>query len=494
MKIVFATSEMVPYAKTGGLADVCGSLPAELAGLGHSLKIFMPRYKQVDMSKFGLKLRLKDLEVPIGTETKIANIYAATFKDKVEVYFVDDTDFFTRDQLYGTPQGDYPDNDRRFIFFQRAVIESLKKMNFKPDVINCHDWQSGLIPVYLKTVYKDDPFFKKTKTIFTVHNLAYQGNFPPDTLPLTGISWEEFTMHRLEFYGKVSFLKGGLVYSDMISTVSQRYAEEIQTKEYGCGMEGVLAERKKDLFGIVNGIDLDYWNPATDPDISVNYSVSDFEKKLSNKGVLQKENGLDVDPQIPTFGMISRLADQKGLDILAPAMEKMAKMKIQFVVLGTGEERYHKILQKLEKKYPKKFSMNILFDPKMAKRIYSGCDIFMMPSYFEPCGLGQFISMRYGTVPLVRETGGLADTVSEFNPKTGKGNGFVFSEYNTSALLTAVKRAVSLYKNKEKWHSLMKNGMRGDYSWTASAKKYIEFYKRAEKKPIDSNGSKTVSR
>ncbi|MBI4550347.1 MAG: glycogen synthase, partial [Candidatus Omnitrophica bacterium] len=346
-----------------------------------------------------------------------------------------------------------------------------------------HDWQTGLIPVYLKSLYKADPFFKRTKTVFTVHNLAYQGNFPPDTLPTTGLGWEEFQMDRLEFYGKASFLKGGIVYADLVTTVSERYAQEIQTAEFGCGLEGVLKKRKADLWGIVNGIDVDEWNPETDPDIVQNYSLSTLDKKQVNKEALQKENNLEVSRDIPLFGIVSRLADQKGFDILAPVLDDLAlKLGAQFVLLGTGEEKYHLLLREELKKHPRKFGINISFDAKMAKRIYAGSDLFLMPSYYEPCGLGQLIAMRYGTVPVVRETGGLADTVVDFNPASQTGTGFVFRDYKPEALYRALKRACETFKDRKAWRELVKTAMKADFSWKTSAKKYAELYKQAERK------------
>jgi len=482
MKVLFVTSEMVPFAKTGGLADVCGSLPGELVSLGHEVCVVMPKYKKIDAGKFGLAKVVDGLEISLGSEKKTAKILSARHQGKVTVYFVDNPEYFGRDELYGTPMGDYPDNDCRFIFFQRAALELAKAVNFRPDVVHCHDWQTGLIPVYLKTIYKNDAFFKKTKSFFTIHNLAYQGNFPPDSLPTAGLGWEEFHMDRLEFYGKVSFLKGGLVYSDAITTVSERYAQEIQTKEYGAGMEGVLKNREKDLYGIINGIDLDEWNPEKDADITERYSVGSVEKKVENKKALQKENKLEVDAAIPVFGIITRLADQKGLDILAPILEDFGKkLKAQFVLLGTGEEKYHKLLREEMAKFSKKFAFHIMFDGKMAKRIYAGSDIFLMPSCYEPCGLGQLISMRYGTIPLVRETGGLADSVADFNPRTAKGTGFVFNEYTSEALYKTMERAVKLFGDAKVWRQLMENAMKCDFSWKASAQKYVTLYKQVKK-------------
>ena len=402
MNIVFATSEMVPFAKTGGLADVCGSLPPALGKKGQKVKVFLPKYKMVDTKRFPLETILDSISVVIGEQEVTGKVYGYDYQDGVQVLFIENNEYYDRDCLYGTPKGDYPDNDRRFIFFQKVILETLKRISFKPHILHCHDWQTGLIPVYIKTLYKDDPFYKQTKTFFTVHNLAYQGLFKADALPLTGLSQNEFTVDTLEFYGKMNLIKGGLVYADVLTTVSERYAQEIQLKEFGCGLDGVLRSRNNNLFGILNGIDPYEWNPETDRDITVNYSCEQLEKKYINKGVLQKENGLTVDRSIPLLGIITRLADQKGLDILTPIMPTLARMDVQFVLLGTGDEKYNKKFKQLGEKYPEKFGMNILFDPQMAKRIYAGSDIFLMPSRFEPCGLGQLISFRYCTVFQIR--------------------------------------------------------------------------------------------
>ncbi|MCM8776016.1 MAG: glycogen synthase, partial [Candidatus Omnitrophica bacterium] len=348
--------------------------------------------------------------------------------------------------------------------------------DFKPDVIHCHDWQTGLIPVYLKTIYADRPIFAKAKTVFTVHNLGYQGNFPPDSMPLTGLGWELFKLEKLEFYGKVSFLKGGLVYADAITTVSERYSQEIQTKEFGCGLDGVLRLRKDHLFGIINGIDFDDWNPDTDENIFSHYNIQSIQKKYKNKSELQKENDLWVDFKLPLIGVISRLVDQKGINVLIPALAEIAQLGFQFVLLGTGEEKYHQLLREIAKRNRGQFGIHILFDAAMARRIYAGCDIMLFPSYYEPCGLGQLIAMRYGAIPIVRATGGLADTVHEFHPETGEGNGFLFQEYSSEALMRTLKHALSIYRNEKAWGQLVKNAMKCDFSWNASAKKFIHLY------------------
>ncbi len=487
MKIVSVASEMMPFAKTGGLADVAGTLTREIRGLGHDVIAFLPRYKSVDLQKGGFKVVIERLLIDVGSEKESARVYHAVDDKGVQIYLIDHPGFFQRDQLYGTAMSDYPDNDRRFIFFQRAVLETLRAVGLVPDIIHCHDWQTGLICAYLKTLYARDPIFKKTRSVFTVHNLAYQGNFPPDSLPLTGLSWDEFKLEKLEFYGKISFMKGGLVYSDAVTTVSERYAREIQTKEFGCGMENVLASRREALFGVINGIDFSEWNPETDPDIASKFSATEIEKKKINKAALQKENGFKIRPDVPVVSIISRLVDQKGLDILIPAMESMTQRDLQFVLLGTGDEKYHKILRELAKKHKDRFGIHIVFDGKMAKRIYAGSDLFMMPSYYEPCGLGQMISLRYGTIPLVRATGGLADTIQEFNPKNGRGNGFAFEEYSTEALIQTLDRALKVYQNPESWLGLMKNAMASDFSWTASARRYLEIYQSVSRGKLKSS-------
>ncbi|MBI3313004.1 MAG: glycogen synthase GlgA, partial [Candidatus Omnitrophica bacterium] len=469
MKIVYVASEAVPFAKTGGLADVIGALPHEIRLLGHETSVFLPRYKSVNLEKWGFAPVIDRFEIPVGTEKESGRVFKATLASGVDAYVIDHPEFFMRDGLYGTALGDYPDNDRRFVFFQRAVLETLDQLNIKPDIIHCHDWQTGLIPVYLKTHYGDRPIFKKTKTVFTIHNLGYQGNFPPDSLPVTGFGWELFKLEKLEFYGKISFLKGGLVYADILTTVSERYAKEIQTKEFGCGLEGVLSKRKDMLLGIVNGIDYEEWNPETDKELSARYNFHKISHKEANKHELQKENGLKIDSKIPILGLVTRLVDQKGIDILIPALEEISSSGIQFVLLGTGEEKYHQVFRDIAKKNRGKFGIHILFDSTMAKRIYAGCDMMLFPSYYEPCGLGQMIALRFGTIPVARATGGLADTIQEFHPETGLGNGFLFAEYSSEAFIGAVRKAVSIFHNEKNWARLVKNAMESDFSWKASA-------------------------
>lgn len=488
MKILCLTPEMTPYAKTGGLAEVTASLVKAYRSLGHEVVAFIPHYRSVDLKKLQTRVVADSMSIALGSQKETGRIFHAVDKHGVEMYFVDHAQYFFRDGLYCTSKGDYPDNDRRFTFFQKAILETLKITGFTPDVVHCHDWQTGLIPVYLKTLYAEDRQFKKAKIVFTVHNLGYQGNFPPDSLPLTGLGWDQFKLEKLEFYGKISFLKGGLVYADAVTTVSERYAEEIQSKEFGRGLEGVLGARKNRLHGVLNGIDFEEWNPETDRDIVAQYSFRKIDKKWINKTALQKENDFKVDPKVPVVSIITRLVDQKGLDILIPAMEKFKDLGLQFVLLGTGEERYHKILRDIAKRYKRHFGVHIVFDAKMAKRIYAGSDILLLPSYYEPCGLGQMISLRFGAVPVVRATGGLADTILEFDPATGKGNGFLFTDYTSEAFLEALERALRVFKVEKEWHRLMRNGMECDFSWIASAKKYIQIFEQTRRSKAESLG------
>ncbi len=484
MKIIFVASEMAPFAKTGGLGEVIGSLTAAIRGLGHDVSVFLPRYQCVNIQELELELAVDYLEVTIGIQREAARIFYKKLSNGVKVYFVEHPEFFSREELYGTSLGDYPDNDRRFIYFQRVVLKTIEDLKLNPDVIHCHDWQTGLIPVFLKAIVGRSGAFPKTKSVFTIHNLAYQGNFPPDSFPPTGLGWEFYKSDYLEFYGKFSFLKGGLVFADEVTTVSERYSREIQSKEFGCGMEGVLAARKDSVTGIVNGIDPKDWDPEKDQDLEANYNASNLVKKKLNKAHLQRENGFKVDEQIPLLGFVARLVDHKGLDILIPVFEQLAKQEVQLVLLGTGDEKYHHVLRDLAKKNRKWLGVHILFDSKMAKKIYAGSDIFLFPSYYEPCGLGQIIALRYGAIPVVRAVGGLADTIQEFDPATQQGNGFRFEEYTSDALAEALTRAIGLYKQEKIWKALMRNAMASDFSWTASAKKYIQLYESVKRRTI----------
>ncbi len=487
MNIVLVSSEVVPFAKTGGLADVAGTLPIALRAEGHQVSIFMPRYKDVSKQKFGLTSVLKRVRLRMETGTKEFNIFTAMLPGTdIPVYFIDKELYFQREQLYQENGQDYPDNAERFHYFCLAVLESLKVLNISPDVIHCNDWQTAMIPVYLKTTLQEDPFYKNIATIYTIHNLAYQGLFEFDVLSQLGLDEALFHSDRLEFWGKVNFSKGGLVYADILNTVSERYSKEIQSNEFGCGLDGLLSSRAKDLYGILNGLDYTQWNPETDPTLPANFSVATLEKKAESKKKLLKLNKLTYSEDVPVLGLISRLADQKGFDILSSVIDQILNMNVQFVLLGTGDPKYHDLFEALEKKYPKKMKASLKFDGALSQLVYAGSDMFLMPSHYEPCGLGQLISLKYGTVPIVRETGGLADTIIDADQDPKNGNGFMFSEYTGEALLDAVKRAVAGYsQNKKRWQAIQKRGMDADFSWGASARKYGELYQKAlEKKQV----------
>lgn len=480
LKILLVASEVAPFSKTGGLADVCGSLPLALNKLDCDVRIVTPKYKMVDEKKHPLINIDKDVTVRIGDAHQTAAVLSTKIKGVVPVYFIANHHYYDRQGLYGSPT-DFSDNLERFAFFCRATLELIKSMDFRPDVIHLHDWQTALIPIYLKTIYLDDPFFKGIGTIFTVHNLGYQGIFGKKGLSLIGLSDDLFATDKLEFWGEINLLKGGLIYSDILTTVSKGYSKEIQTTEYGCGLDGILKERTKSLYGIINGLDYEEWNPATDMEIAMAYDANTISRKAKNKKSLQSENNLIVNDDIPVIGMVTRLADQKGLDILSNIIEKIMGMDIQFILLGTGDERYHDLFRKLGQNFPNNASIHLTFDPKMAKLIYAGSDMFLMPSLYEPCGLGQLISLRYGTVPIVRNTGGLADTIIDFDSDPLKGNGFVFKEYSSEELLTTINRAIAQYIDKNQWRKLQINGMKSDFSWEHSAKEYIQLYEKCMK-------------
>jgi len=489
LKILMVTPEAVPFAKTGGLADVAGSLCKALSNLGHQVKVILPKYKMVDETIFNLQeVNINFSEIPLGDKKEKIKLKSCQLPDSdVEYLFIVNDKYYERDELYKDKATgfDYVDNDERFILFAQGTLEVLKALNWQPDIIHGNDWQSALIPAYLKTLYAGDPFFRGTATVFTVHNIAYQGNFPKDSLGKIGVAKDLFyPTSPFEFWGNVNFLKIGISYADVLSTVSERYAVEIQSSsEFGYGLEGVLRTRNADLYGIVNGVDYEEWSPEKDQFIPSPYSLKNLSGKEKNKkALLEKCNLTEMKKNIPLIGIISRLADQKGFDILAEISDQLLSLDLKMVILGTGEEKYHEFFNQLAKKYPKKMSVNLRFDNPLAHLIEAGADMFLMPSKYEPCGLNQLYSLKYGTVPIVRETGGLADTIQDYNPDTGEGTGFVFKNYDSDELLEVIKRALRVYPDKEIWTKLVKNGMQKDFSWQASAKKYEELYQKALQK------------
>lgn len=478
MNVLIASPEAVPFCKSGGLADVAGALPKELEKLGAKVSLILPLYKKV--KREGLKSLDLKIRVPISNRIEEAFLWKGKTGNDVPVYFIEKDKYYDRPELYQTPEGDYSDNAERFIFFSRAILESLKTIDLRPHLIHSNDWQTAMVPVYLKTLYRDDPFFKNTATLFTIHNLGYQGLFWHFDMHLTGLGWEYFTPEGIEFYGKINLLKGGIIFSDIINTVSRTYSKEIQTEEYGFGLDGVLRKRKDDLYGIINGIDYNEWNPASDRYIPFSYSLNDISGKAICKKALQREMGLE-DEDSPLIGMITRLTIQKGIDILSESIKDLMRLDLKLLILGEGEEAYQKILINISKRYPRRVGLRIGFDPILARKIYAGSDFFLMPSRYEPCGLGQMISLRYGTIPIARKTGGLADTIKEFSYKTYRttGNGFLFKEYSADALLKAIKKALRFYEDKNLWRIILSNAMSSDFSWEASARKYLGLYKKA---------------
>ena len=477
MNIVFAASEAVPFSKTGGLADVVGALPRALAELGHDVTVYLPRYKQTKLA--AAKTVLRGVTVPFDDQYRFCSVLDGGRHSGVQFYFIEYPPFFDRDALYGLSAGDYPDNAERFALFCRAVLEATKVLGV-PEVFHCHDWQTALVPILLKSNYVSDPTFKHVPVVFTIHNMGYQGLFSPDVLPLLGLPWELFTLNRLEFYGRVNLLKGALVFSDFITTVSRRYSQEIQTSEYGFGLEGVLRSRAATVTGILNGVDYNEWDPEADPHIAAHYSREDLSGKAACKRDLLAVFGLeDADPQLPVMGIVSRFAAQKGFDLITLAADRLAREPVLVTVLGNGDKPYEEMFRKLQQQYPKKFAVRVAYDNVLAHKIEAGADMFLMPSRYEPCGLNQFYSLRYGTVPIVRATGGLDDTVEHWNPETAKGTGFKFSDYSGEALLASVHEALVAYQNRFAWEKLMRNGMAKDFSWNASARDYVKVYEKA---------------
>jgi starch synthase len=476
MNIAFAASEGVPFSKTGGLADVVGALPRALAALGHQVSVYLPRYRQTLLSDPATVVR--SVTVPFDDEYRFTSVVSGGMQNGVKFYFVEYPQYFDRDHLYGTPAGDYPDNAERFALFSRTVLEASKILGV-PQIFHCHDWQSALIPVLLRTIYHDDPAFKDAGTVFTIHNMGYQGLFPPDTLPLLMLPWDLFTMSKMEFFGQVNFLKGALTYSDFITTVSKKYSQEIQTTEYGFGLEGVLRGRSATVTGILNGVDYEEWSPQTEKFATAKYSPQDFSGKAKDKQDLLTAFGVtNADSKLPVIGIVSRFAAQKGFDLIAQIADRLAREEMIIVALGAGDKAYEEMFQRLNKQFPNKIAVKVTYDNAIAHKIEAGADMFLMPSRYEPCGLNQIYSLKYGTVPIVRATGGLDDTIEPWNARTGKGTGFKFTEYNGESLLLTIKEALQAFRDQTSWQVLMRNGMSKDFSWNASAREYGKVYEK----------------
>ncbi len=487
LKILFVTSEVVPFVKTGGLADVSSALPQKLQELGHQVRIVVPKYGSIDERKYKIHevVRLKDLTTTIGKKEVVYSLRSSFLigsKARVQIYFLDNEEYFgKRHSLYSDPLTgkNYKDNDERFILLSKSVFELIDKLGWIPDVIHVNDWQTALVPVYQKTIFKNNEKIKNIKTLLTIHNIASQGIFPKTSFAKTGLPDKLNSEKEILLKGKLNFLKAGIKYADSISTVSETYSNEIcKISEISGDLQNAIKARKKDLSGIVNGIDTLIWNPEKDKRIPKKYSVSTLANKLVNKEELADKFGIDYNPEIPLIGMISRLEDIKGFDLLKKAFKELMSLNIQLVLLGTGEKKYQKFFEDAEIKYQNKFGCFIGFDDDTARIIEAGADMFLMPSKYEPCGLNQMYSLVYGTIPIVRKTGGLADTVTNYNPKNGSGNGFVFNKYETKDLIDSVKKALALFEDKKAWEKLMKLGMKSNFSWLDSSKNYVSLYKK----------------
>jgi starch synthase len=485
MHIVFASSECVPFAKTGGLADVVGALPPQLVKLGHRVTVYLPLYAGVRRHlPQELKWAVRSITIPFEHYNRFAGIVDGGKRNGVQYYFVDCPEFFDRSELYGPKGGEFPNNWERFGLYCRAVLEASKQLGV-PEVFHVHDWQAALIPVYLKTLYAGDPALGHCATVLTIHNAGYQGWFPAATTQHLLFPWDLFTMDKVEHFDTFNFLKGGLVFSDILTTVSRKYAEEIQTPEFGEKLDSVLLGRAADLRGILNGVDYAHWNPATDKNLAAHYTPENLEGKHACRADLLAAFGLEKTPETtPVIGIVSRFAAQKGFDLVAQVANELMQRGVVVVALGTGERIYESFFRDWAFRYPDQVGVQIRYDDKLAHKIEAGADIFLMPSRYEPCGLNQIYSLKYGTVPVVHATGGLDDTVEEFRPAQGTGTGFKFDGYTPEKLLAAIDRALLTFQYKEAWKRLMRNGMARDYGWEQPAREYAALYAEAVKRKV----------
>ena len=475
--VLIIGSEAQPFAKTGGLADVLGALPPALARFGWAATVVLPRYRGVTAGA-----PVETFPVTVGGFTRDAAFFEAPLADGARAILVDCPDLYDRESLYGVGNVDYADNALRFAFLTRAALEFAGRRSAPPLVVHAHDWQAGLAPVYLSTLYASHPVLAGTPSVFTIHNLAYQGIFDASLLPSLDLGWDQLTVGRLEYWGRISFLKGGINGSRFVTTVSRRYAEEIQTPEFGFGFDGILRARGADLVGILNGIDTREWDPADDRFLPARFDADHLEPKATVKLAVLRRYGLPVDEgaqQRPLVGIVSRMVDQKGFDLIAALADDLPRLDASFVVLGTGDPAYQDMWRVLAARHPDRIGAQIGFDEALAHLIEGGADMFLMPSRFEPCGLNQMYSMRYGTVPVVHAVGGLADTVEDDQPRRRKATGFVFREYTPAALLDALTRAVTRFADRTRWRALQVAGMQRDFSWDRSAQEYVKIYERA---------------
>jgi starch synthase len=476
LKVLFLAAEAVPFAKVGGLADVAGSLPKAIRALGHDVRLMIPRYGTIRSDEFQLKSIGDPFMVPIGPGEETIHLIGTTLDGDLPTYLIWDEQYFSsRDRVYG-----FEDDAQRFAVFGRASLAALQHLDWTPDVIHANDWHTGIVPSWLNTDGRRDPFYREIASLFTIHNMAYQG--VAGRLILTFAQMENLKHLPVEQPGVVNWMAQGIANADLINTVSQRYAQEILTPEIGMGLEPLLLERQDRLFGVPNGIDYEQWNPATDSDVPHRFDVETIDRRIANKTALQQQARLSVQPEVPIVGMISRLDRVKGMDLMEPVLEwLLGTRETQFVLLGTGQPQYHEMFERVQDRFPERMRAFLKFDDVLARRIYAGADMFLMPSGVEPCGLGQMIAMRYGCVPVVRATGGLADTVVDYTAKRGHGTGITWMDYTPEACISALKRALTLYRDQRVWRRLQQRGMRADFSWSASARKYVELYQHTIK-------------
>ncbi len=482
MNILFAASEVFPFAKTGGLADFTSSLSTSLRDLGHSVRVITPKYKTTDEHSFQLSPVIEQLEIPISNRFETCSILEGQLEGNIPVYFVKHDPYYHRDHLYGDDQGDYPDNAERFIYFSRGIPDICKALNFSPDILHCHDWQTGLVPVYLQKLYHDDPFFERTATVFTVYNLSHQGLFWHYDMHLTGLGWDLFTPDGLEYYGKINLMKGGLLWSDILTTISPTYSQDIQNKEHGNGLEGVFQYRSDDLYGVVNGIDETNWNPASDPFIPKNYRIRSLSGKKSCKKRLLKEFDLPVDLAKPVLGMVSHFNTQKGANLLAEILAPLMELDLYLILMGTGHEKYHTLFHRIREKHPKKIGLRLEYDTSLEHRILAGSDILLIPSQYEPGGGQQMHSLKYGTMPIVHAASGVDDIVKALDCANQTGTGIVFTTCEAVLFLDAIKKGLQVYHDKPCWKAFQQRAMAEDFSWDCSARAYEVLYRKAREK------------
>jgi starch synthase len=482
LNILFASPEAHPFAKTGGLGDVSSALPLALKRQGHDVRVIIPKYRSVEQAKRSIKPMGLTVSVPIGPNLKCGELHEGRLNRTVPIYFVGQKNYFDRDGFYGDAEGEFPDNAERFIFFARSVLEACKALDFQPDIIHCNDWQTGLIPCYLKTIFANDPFFENTRSVYSIHNLGYQGNFNKRYLSMAHLPWNVFTIEGVEFYDCFSFMKAGLVYADRLATVSKTYSKEILTPENGFGMDGVLRHHQSKLSGILNGADYGEWDPQIDTHIKTHYGPKSLKGKQECKKSLTRKLSLKLTNQTPLLCTVTRLSSQKGIDLMVQSFAELMDQGAALVILGSGDDQYESFFTEQNQNYPNQFRYVSGFNEKLAHQIIAGSDLLLMPSLYEPCGLTQMYALRYGTVPVVRRVGGLADTIKAFQSGKNQGTGFLFKSSKEGKWLSLLHKALALYSKKKVWRNLMLNGMAQDFSWEKAAKQYASLYRQALKK------------